>query len=241
MCLKLVLLLVSSVVVQGCGTRGSSLVSSSTPPTVVFIGDSITHNWADPQFGDEFAQEPNWINQGVIGENSNQVAARFQSDVLALHPDVVHIMVGTNDVYPGWELCQMSEVPAVFLNKIDTCANIEAMVQAAQAAGIKVILGTIPPWGPGALPESADPTSDRYARIAELNAWLKQYGLANGIVVADYHEVLQAADCEQYIPSLTVDGVHPSTAGYVQMTSIAMQAILDTQPLLAKTLATPRF
>jgi lysophospholipase L1-like esterase len=123
----------------------------------------------------------------------------------------------------------MSFVPAVFLNNIDTCANIEAMVSAAQGAGIKVILGTIPPWGPGPLPEGADPTPDRYTRIAELNTWFKQYGLAQGIVVGDYHEVLQAPD--EYVAPLTVDGVHPSADGFELMTGMAVQAILQTQPV----------
>jgi hypothetical protein len=37
--------------------------------------------------------------------------------------------------------------------------------------------------------------------------------------------VLQAANGEQYIPSLTADGVHPSTAGFALMTPLAEQAI----------------
>jgi lysophospholipase L1-like esterase len=184
---------------------------------VIFIGDSITQNWGSGQFGQAFVQNSNWIDKGVSGQTSTQVLARFQSDVIDAHPDIVHILVGTNDVYPGWQLCQG--------NTINSCGNIEAMVAEAQAAGIKVILGTIPPWGPGSLPEEADSSPDRYTRISEWNDWLKQYGNENRIIVLDYHVVLQAANGEQYIPSLTADGVHPSTAGFALMTSLAEQAI----------------
>jgi hypothetical protein len=35
--------------------------------------------------------------------------------------------------------------------------------------------------------------------------------------VVDYHAVLVAADGEQYVPGLTVDGVHPNANGYAVM------------------------
>jgi lysophospholipase L1-like esterase len=184
---------------------------------VIFIGDSITQNWGSGQFGQAFIQNSNWIDKGISGQNSTQVLARFQTDVIDAHPAIVHLLVGTNDVYPGWQLCQA--------NTINSCANIAAMVALAQAADIKVILGTIPPWGPGSLPEQADPSVARYTRISEWNDWLKQYGKENSITVLDYHLVLQAADDEEYVPSLTADGVHPSTSGFALMTPLAEQAI----------------
>jgi lysophospholipase L1-like esterase len=47
--------------------------------------------------------------------------------------------------------------------------------------------------------------------------------------VVDYHAVLVAADGEQYIPGLTVDGVHPDAAGYAVMAPLVEQAIAVTQ------------
>ncbi len=184
---------------------------------VIFIGDSVTQNWGSGQFGQAFVQNSNWIDKGISGQNSTQILARFQTDVIDAHPAIVHLLAGTNDVYPGWQLCQG--------NTINSCANIAAMVALAQAADIRVILGTIPPWGPGSLPEEADPSPARYTRISEWNAWLKQYGKENSITVLDYHLLLQAADGEQYVPSLTADGVHPSTSGFALMTPLAEQAI----------------
>jgi hypothetical protein len=45
-----------------------------------------------------------------------------------------------------------------------------------------------------------------------------QFGAQQGIQVVDYHSLLAAANGERYIPALTVDGVHPSAAGYAVMT-----------------------
>ncbi len=99
------------------------------------------------------------------------------------------------------------------------------MVTEAQAAGIRVILGIIPPWGPGSVPEKADPSTARYTRIIEWNDWLELYGKANAITVVDYHSLLQAANGDQYVPSLTDDGVHPNAAGFALMTPLVEQVI----------------
>jgi lysophospholipase L1-like esterase len=199
---------------------GSSV--ASTEP-VVFIGDSVTALFASTGFGQpEWSQHPNWTNKGIVGQNSNQILARFQTDVIDLKPAVVVILAGTNDVYPDWNLGP-SEVPAVFLNYIDSPANIEQMVQMAQSAGIKVVLGTIPPWNcldqtKCALATTADPSLSRYQRIDVWNAWLRVYASQNQIAVADYWLALVAQNGEQYPNSLTVDGVHPSAAGFTAMT-----------------------
>jgi lysophospholipase L1-like esterase len=99
---------------------------AATQPTVVFIGDETTTNW--PMTG-----QPTWINKGVAGNTTAEMLARFQTDVIDLHPDVVHIMGGANDTIdetwaPGSQCGP------------DACTNIEEMVQMAEAAGIRPIV-----------------------------------------------------------------------------------------------------
>jgi lysophospholipase L1-like esterase len=213
------------LILAGCGsvTPKPSAVKAP-PPTVVFLGDSVTYNWKsfDPA---DWTANASWNNQGVIGQNSSQLLGRFTDDVVSQHPDVVHILTGTNDVYPGWQLCGGSPV-------FDTCDNIKQMVALARAANIKIILGTIPPWETdpvtvGDTAWNADNSAARYARIQTLNQWISSYGFAQGIPVVDYHSLLVAADGEHYIPALTVDGVHPSLAGYELMTPAVESAIQE--------------
>lgn len=227
--------LVVTIFVTGCGsTPPATSVSLSTPsapgapvapprsPKVVFLGDSITYNWGLSWASPDFFEHPTWNDQGVTGQNSYQLLFRFQADVVSQHPQIVHILTGTNDVYPGWVLCGGSPI-------FDTCNNIKSMVAMAQAAGITPILATIPPWGTGALPESVDPSAVHYTRIEQLNQWIKEYGKEMGLVVIDYHGALESADGQTYIPELTVDGVHPSAAGYTLMTPMVEDAIVATQ------------
>lgn len=215
----LVVLYVAAVSISGCGAAtgptGHLQKAIPNPPSVVFIGDSITAIWGSGQ-GPQFADHPNWVDKGIGGQKSSQVLVRFQTDVLDSHPEIVHILIGTNDVYPGWTLYPSGP------NAINSAANVEAMVNMAQANGIHVILATIPPWGCDTsdctLAENADSTLSRYDRINTWNAWIEQYALSKGIPVADYHSALLAPDGEHFVPNMTMDGVHPSAAGYVVMT-----------------------
>jgi lysophospholipase L1-like esterase len=215
----LVVSYVATVSVCGCSaaTAATDHLQKAIPgsPSVVFIGDSITAIWASGQ-GPQFADHPNWVDKGISGQNSSQVLARFKSDVVDLHPEIVHLLIGTNDVYPGWTLYPSGS------NAINSPANVEMMVRMAQANGIHVVLATIPPWGCDASnctpAESADSTPTRYDRINTWNAWIEQYALSKGIPVVDYHSALLAPDGEHYVPDMTLEGVHPSAAGYVVMT-----------------------
>jgi lysophospholipase L1-like esterase len=192
---------------SGCGA------SFRIQPAVIFFGDSITYNW-DQDFAGQQATftQNNWLDVGVTGETSSQIAAPFNSYVDSLQPQAVHILAGTNDVYPGWQLSV-------------TTKNIESMVQNAKQHHIGVVLGTIPPWGPGALTERADPSPQRFQRIDQLNQWITQFAAQQNIQLVDYHSLLVAANGENYIPALTVDGVHPSAAGYAVMTPYTLQAL----------------
>jgi lysophospholipase L1-like esterase len=194
-------------------------------PKVVFMGDSITYNYGQRWASTAFAQHPTWTDAGVVGDDSGQMVDRFQTQVIDKHPDVVVILAGTNDVYPGWQLCGG-------LSNWDTCHNIAYMVQQAKANGIQPILATIPPWGcPEAncqLAESKDGTQAHYDRINALNAWIKGYAQQQELVVIDYHSALMAIDSKTYVPDLTIDGVHPTPAGYDIMTPMVEDAIMAT-------------
>ena len=64
--------------------------------SVVLLGDSITQGW-----GEDFSA---WFpgmklaNRGISGDTSRGVLIRLQEDVLALHPQAVVLLIGTNDL-----------------------------------------------------------------------------------------------------------------------------------------------
>jgi hypothetical protein len=172
-------------------------------PSVVFIGDDITSDWAATS--PAFAQHPNWINKGIPGQTSGQVLARFQTDVVDLHPAVVNIITGSYDVStPGWTPeCGTGGSPSTA-----TCANLTAMVQMATAAGIKMIIGTIPPFG-------TDSSSAAFA-----NSWLFDRGLKQPITTLFNNPNVVLVDYGT-VASLSANGIDPDAAGYAAMTSLA--------------------
>src|SRR6516162_5672242 len=61
---------------------------------VVFLGDSITDYW---KLSDYFPGKP-YINRGVDGQTTPEMLVRFRQDVIALHPQVLVVLAGTNDI-----------------------------------------------------------------------------------------------------------------------------------------------
>jgi lysophospholipase L1-like esterase len=175
----------------------ASVAARSNPPRVVFIGDSITENWAqaDPSlFGGEF------INRGIGGQTTAQMLVRFRADVVALRPKVVHILGGTNDVAGN----AGPTSPKDFQNQI------MSMVEIAQANGITVILGSVPPaatWR-----QQVKPTPI----IASLNTWLRNYADSKKLGYIDYFTSL-AGPSGELRTDLGNDGVHPNRSGYAVM------------------------
>lgn len=174
---------------------------------VVFMGDSITQNWG---FADPAYFSAGTINRGISGQTTPQMLARFRSDVIALRPQVVHIMAGTNDLAGNTGPTTLEDIEG----------NLASMVELAQASGIRVVLATVAPaaifnWAPQLKPA---------ADIRRLNTWIRAYAAANNLVLADYDPALAMTDGSMRA-ELSLDGVHPNKAGYVAMAPIARDAI----------------
>ncbi|PZQ59837.1 MAG: GDSL family lipase [Sphingomonas taxi] len=177
------------------------------PVRVVFIGDSITDGWigADPSLFTDGV-----VDRGIGGQTTSQMLIRFRQDVIALRPQAVHIMAGTNDIAGNTGAQTMETVQG----------HIQSMAELARAHGIKVILASIPPAG--AFPWS--PARRPVPQIAAMNAWLRGYARANGFTYVDYHGAMATADGAMK-PGLATDGVHPTPAGYAVMRPLARAAI----------------
>jgi lysophospholipase L1-like esterase len=185
----------------------AAVLASHTAPRVVLIGDSITEFWevADPGLFDG-----KLIDRGISGQTTAQMLLRFRADVVTLRPLMVHILGGTNDVAGNGGPTS----PQDFRN------NIESMVELAQANGIRVILGGIPPaaafpWRPEIRPAPM---------IKELNVWLRDYAASKRLRFIDYYKELAGAD-GGLKADLGNDGVHPNRNGYRIMRRLLEQEL----------------
>jgi lysophospholipase L1-like esterase len=174
---------------------------------VVFMGDSITDNWIH---ADTALFSNGVVDRGISGQTTPQMLVRFRADVIALKPQAVHIMAGTNDIAGNTGAATIETVEG----------NIQTMAELARAHGIKVILASVPPaasfpWSPDKRP---------VPQIAALNAWLQSYAKANGFTYVDYHAALATPEGAMK-PGYASDGVHPTPQGYAVMRPLALAAV----------------
>lgn len=185
----------------GGGDPEPAASTPEDPGPVVFIGDSITAYWPLPD---------GFINAGVPDETSVQMHARFKAEVLDLHPSVVMILAGTNDL-------RHLAHPTI-LDEFNMAAE-------AKATGARVILGALPPindWS-AAMPIGSAEAGD--AAVVMWNRDLRLLGDAYGFEVANFHDAMVLADGSQNPDFFQSDRLHPNDAGYA-----VMRAVVD--PLL---------
>lgn len=192
---------------------------------IVALGDSTTAG--TPLFlsplevppdgeGDERSQfaywltqrRPDWrvLNRGVNGERSDQIAARFDRDVLALRPDAVIIIAGVNDVYQGRPASQVTSV-------------LRDLYDRADRASIPVVAGSIVPYNT-ASPEAC-------AAMREINRWIQdEAARRTNLTFADTRAAAAAADNPDRLAG-SPDGLHPDVDGYRRMAEVLEPAIVN--------------
>jgi lysophospholipase L1-like esterase len=177
---------------------------------VVFLGDSITDYWKLPEY---FPGKP-YINRGVDGQTTPEMLVRFRQDVIDLHPKVVVMLAGTNDI---------AGVTGATSNE-DIEGNYASMAELARAHRIRMVFASVLPvhnYTHGAEESFALRPRDR---ILALNKWLKDYCAKNRLVYLDYFSAL-VDERGMLKRALSDDGLHPTGAGYKIMAPLAEKAI----------------
>ena len=178
---------------------------------MAFLGDSITSNGAVPPGGyvrlveSALAQQGvkiEVIPAGVSGNTSKDMLARLDHDVIAKKPTVMTLSCGVNDVWHG--------ATGVALEPYEE--NIRAIVDRAQAAGIKVVILT-------ATMITEDPAAANNQKLAAYNDFLRALAKEKNLPLADLNADEQAelkrlaAEKPVQGNTLTADGVHPNALG----------------------------
>ena len=142
--------------------------------------------------------EPAWrvLNRGVNGERTDEIAARFDRDVLADAPDVLILLAGVNDVYQG-------------RNAAAVQAQLLAMYTRARDAHVPVVACSIIPFDTA--------TAEQNAHMHAINAWIR--ATASATPGMAYCDTRAAAAKPDDIDRLfeTPDGLHPTPSGYRRM------------------------
>lgn len=178
---------------------------------VVFFGDSITDIW---KLADYFPGKP-YINRGIGGQTTPQMLVRFRQDVINLHPKVVIVLAGTNDIAGNTGPMRNEDIEA----------NYATMAELAEVHGIHMVFASVLP-----VHNYTEKSKDLFAqrsptRILALNEWLKDYCTRNDLVYLDYFNTV-VDDKGMLKKDLAEDGLHPNAAGYKIMAPLAEAAIV---------------
>lgn len=161
---------------------------------------------------------PEWqlhfVNMGVGGNTSRDLAARWQTDLVAQKPDYALLQIGINDV---WRYFDRPLQTAVHVSTEEYRANLDAMLDSAAAIGCRVIL-----FSPFYLePNRDDPmraAADRY------RAEMARCAAAHGLPYLDLQTRFDAVLAQHYSCRLAPDRVHPNTMGQYVVASALEQA-----------------
>jgi lysophospholipase L1-like esterase len=190
--------------------------------TIVFAGDSVTDagRRTDPaglghgyvkNLHDAFGpQRPRIVNAGISGHRAVELAARWQTDVLAPEPDLISVLIGINDTWRRYDK--------------DDPTSTESFERSYRAMldGVPAQLVLVEPFllavkeEQHAWREDLDPKIDVVRRLA-----------------AEYGALLVPADVEFNRQATTVgattladDGVHPTAAGHAFLADLWRKTVL---------------
>ncbi len=228
------------LVMAGCGGDEPSEPGSDQPAAtpdgkvaVAALGDSITAGNPlydpDPEqraafgFGDDpesqyehWAAEANqdfgFVNCGVFGERTDEIAARLAE--CAEGADIVIVQGGINDIAQTLDADpqDMSDTLA------SAAANIDGTLAEADEMGLDAAIANVLPWNNG------HPAAD--IPIDELNAEIAEIAKRRGVPLLDFHDALENPEVPGTMaPEYTDDGDHPSIEGYRVLGELVAQKL----------------
>ena len=197
----------------------TSLLNAEIPvkagDKIAFLGDSITQQGNGGPGG--YVQlvgsglaangvKVEIIGAGISGHKSNQMLERLDRDVLSKKPDWMTLSCGVNDVWHG-----ANGVPLEDYKK-----NITAIVDRAQAAGVKVVILT-------STMIREDQATPENQKLVPYNDFLRALATEKKCLLADLNADMQAAIAAAAKAGpvkgnvLTSDGVHMAYPGNEMM------------------------
>lgn len=178
---------------------------------VIFLGNSITDYW---KLADYFPGKP-YVNRGIDGQTTSQMLVRFRQDVINLHPKLLVILAGTNDVAGVTGRAPDGDIEA----------NYATMAELARLHNIRIIFASLLAVNN----TSSEDAKESFAlrpreRLLAINRWMRDYCVTNSLVYLDYYTAL-VDDKGMLKKELSDDGLHPNAVGYKLMAPLADAAI----------------
>ena len=158
-----------------------------------------------PYGGQEF------LNRGISGNTLGDLEARWEKDVLAIQPDILSVLIGTNDV--GEWMKDHSSDKGFDYHDWDTRYRALLQSSKAQNGDIKLILCT--PF------VSTATSTERQQMTNKLSAIVRQIAKDEQAVCVPFDSLFnQLQRCQPNNRYWIWDGIHPTAAGHQQMADL---------------------
>lgn len=156
------------------------------------------------------------INKGIAGNSTSDLLARVEKDVVALQPDLVVMMVGTNDMVNSRKLVPYAQYATQY----------RRLVQRIRQTGAAVVLMTSLPVDTGYLfmrHQRGLYDMDPNRKIDSARAIVQEIAISEQVYCLDLHDIfVRRGEPGRTAASLIVnaanmgkeDGIHPTAAGY---------------------------
>lgn len=212
--------LVAVMLSCGLGGQGESMASEPVnDESLVVIGASYAGGWPVTSIGGLRV-----VNKGVNGQESHEMLGRFGDDVVALRPRYVLVWGFINDIF-------RTKLEQAGTRLERSREDYRRMIAQAREAGILPILATeiTMAKSPGLVnvfrywfdslrgkPSYAERVN---SHVMAMNAWIREFGVANDIPVLDFEAVFAAPDGWRRPAYATEDGSHVTAEGYAALTA----------------------
>ncbi len=183
--------------------------------SVVFFGDSRAAQWTEPTLpGFTFS------NRGIGNQTTAQVLNRFDEHIVPLHPNVIILQVGINDLktiplFPG----RKAEI-------ISNCKeNIRQIVERSLETGSIVVITTIFPIGDVPMQRRLVWSDDIDKARVDVNEYIKSLAAEN-VFIFDSAALLSDSN-GKIKPEYGYDTLHLNPAGY-DVLNLKLTKLLET-------------
>lgn len=208
--------------------------------TVVFLGDSITHQCLYTQYLEDYfytrfpGVHVRFHNAGVGGDKAADALARFDMDVAAYKPKYVTILLGMNDGnYKQWDAKTFEAYQKGMLELLDKIQGIgaTAIVMGPTMFDRDALLLNPHSW------LKFDSDAGRYynAVMSYYGTYMRDQGAERGLAYVDMFAPLNDLTMleREQNPKFTMlpDGIHPDPDGHVIMASALLEAMHEPRPV----------
>ena len=191
--------------------------------TIAFIGDSITSDRESyfhiirKEYEDE--KELRWIDAAVSGDKSDDAKMKFYERTMNYHPDIAHVLIGTNDMRESDD-----ENGESCLSLGDYRKNLEYMVKTLKANGVRILLSTISPVLNEGIRKRFPNDNWIYkeANIHAVNSMIEETAVKFGVKLNDMRPVYGKYRAEEI---LFQDGLHLNALGQRLLTGQVLAAL----------------